>query len=268
MVAAVFPQDVSAMADILAGVSGTKHHAPLSQAQTLAMCQFLKDLHDGVSRQVQDLQRGLQSTDSKLDGTCASICVVQGGLERLRHDLFGTDGHVVTTKRAIERNAALCKSLQVLVEQAHESCEHLRVGQAKTNTNLQITKDNLTSKSEVLKKVGADVDKLLGVKHPDIDGKLVEVYQRIGNLDDFQTNLKKDIALTQAEVQQLHGHAEEADACLKEMRRSLSHHGQSLTKVSEKMDEMQENLEMTNGVVMQLHKSHEDHHVKIGQVSA
>merc|ERR1712136_561011 len=193
-------------------------------------------------------------------GTCASICVVQGGLERLRHDLFGTDGHVVTTKRAIERNAALCKSLQVLVEQAHESCEHLRVGQAKTNTNLQITKDDLTSKSEVLKKVGADVDKLLGVKHPDIDGKLVEVYQRIGNLDDFQTNLKKDIALTQAEVQQLHGHAEEADACLKEMRRSLSHHGQSLTKVSEKMDEMQENLEMTNGVVMQLHKSHEDEH--------
>jgi chromosome segregation ATPase len=251
------------MATSLKGESGHKSFAPLSQNQTLQICQHLQTLVTNLDGKVDDLRGHLASTDAKV--------------ERLRIDLAQTDSTVSSLKeKCTEMNNSMelvqhdCRQLNAGVEYAHtglhqanEEIKFLRDGLKLANTNAKSFKEDMEGFKEGLQKCkealandcSSDLGKL--VREHNMTRKAVE-------------NVAQDLALTNSGLQQERQSLIKTCLELDETKNFVTRTDKAVLSLEERLQEARKDTKSTRMTLQQTHavvtKIHEDHENTKAQV--
>lgn len=249
--------------EILTGDSDTKQHAPLSQAQTVAMCKHLHRLHEESCKQIQDLRTLLAGTDSRLDGESKKVAGLEAEMRKVKHELFGTDGLAQRLAREVGKCQAFEKQLQADIEHNAKDTDQLRMGQATTNNNVASVKAELAKRTGELRKVRQDVDLLLEVKSPDWESHISTLQIKVENLKAAHEGTMTGLGVAQKRIKELTDDAKVAAGNVKDLQRRADKSEATAEQETLRLDGAVENLEMTNGVVKTLHKAFENQDVRL-----
>jgi len=240
----------------------TQAHAPLSQAQTMKVFQYLQDLNTGTARELQDFRRSVEMTIGGAGTNNLDLKTIRAQLTTLQQEGVKTNNRVSALRVDVLSNTATVASLQEQANKANDNLGQLREGQKVTNTNVHNLRLDQTAAKQTIQKLQQEVMSLSEAKENVFQAKLDRAIQTVQQC--FQ-DLEHNKMLTyqnQDACRSLNENMAQEQANMKKLDIARDLHQKRIDELTLKSDGIKENLEMTNGVVMRLHTEHEETRTK------
>jgi len=240
----------------------TQNHAPLSQAQTVAVFQQLEDMNRATLMELHEMKREWEMSNSGIGDNKTNMRTNRAMIDSAQQELIKTNTRLSAMRVEILGNSANVVVLQEQAAKALAEVGQLREGQKVTNTNVHsVREDTLVVKEEV-RKLQKEIASLKDAKENILQAKLDRV---ILSVQQFKEDLEANKALTFGN-EDAHRHLSdtlaEAKADVRKLDIARAAHHQQLSELTVKGDNVKENLELTNGVVMRIHSEHEETRMK------
>lgn len=245
------------MAELLNGNSSTSAHAPLSQEQTLALCTHLKSMIDETSRQINELRVGLRSAEGQIDIVRGDGHVQRSAHEALKSDVADMSFTLQALKKETTHNTSQSKALQEVLNQATESIDKLRSGQETTNTNVHNLREDVLKHTSDIRKVWREIEEIQGKTTTTLSARVDRLEVASGTLMEDAEHAKASIKEHNSRVVQLEGSVKTLSGDVNNLGGIAKKITTSVSELTVRLDGVQENLELTNAVVMRIHNDHE-----------
>jgi len=244
------------MATLLAGDSGHYSYAPLSQGQTMSICQHLESMIRELRSQFGEMRRDLTNTDSTMAQVRNSLGSTNASVQGLQEAQVVSTNAVDTLKRDVDRTGNKVNKLGVNLESVADVCNSLKESQKVMKISYQQLKQGLATLTERAN----HVDKVLESSQAGIHTELREQLQHAmvgikGLRDDHQCTksstqeLREGLRSTNGRVQGLG----------EDINKITTHAGLMEHRLGEacvNLKATRQSLAETNAVAL---KSHEDH---------
>jgi len=255
--------ELGAMVEVLKAC--TQNHAPLSQAQTVKVFQYLEDMNKDTRREIQDMKRTYESQTSGIGDSKGDMKTLHARVSTAQEELVKANTRMSALRVDVLGNAA---NVVVLQEQAGKSSQglgQLLEGQKVTNTNVHnLREEHLIAKEEI-RKLQKEVASLKEAKENVVQAKLDRVMLALQHCkEDLEVSKKRSFD-NEDGVRDLRQILSEAKVDVGKLGSVSADHDKRMTELSIKGEKVKENLEMTNGVVMRLHTEHEETRMKAVQ---
>mmetsp|Transcript_69260 Transcript_69260/g.202789 ORF Transcript_69260/g.202789 Transcript_69260/m.202789 type:complete len:407 (-) Transcript_69260:26-1246(-) len=246
------------MAELLDGNTDHINYAPLSHAQTVAMCRHLQEQIRILEAKIGDLNKGLQNAHEAVSDLKDTSGSSNSAIHNLQEGLKNTTSLVDSNRKELARTNGNVQKLQQGLEQ--------------TNNGLAALRDAQTVSNNRLEKVANDLAQTTGLA-----GKLQENIE-LKLSKDIQT-LRDDLAKTNLDLRHLKADEEAVKEGLHEEREKVR---DNINKIKNVVDDLghtntkvgileqrlgdttanakatRQNLEDLNVATLKLHEDHEN----------
>jgi len=236
----------------------TQPHAPLSQAQTLKVFQYLEEMNKDAMRQFQDFKRSVELSIGGQGSSKLDLKTLDAQVTTLQQENVKTNNRISALRVNVLSNTASVATLQEQATKANDNFGQIREGQKVTNSNVHNLREDHLAAKEALWKLQKEISSLQEHKENILQAKLD---QALLAMQQCMQDLEHNKMLTyqnQDASRNLHESLEQAQADVKKLRDADVGRDKRMAELSFKCDGVKENLEMTNGVVMRLHTEHEE----------
>mmetsp|Transcript_61742 Transcript_61742/g.133773 ORF Transcript_61742/g.133773 Transcript_61742/m.133773 type:complete len:407 (+) Transcript_61742:76-1296(+) len=242
------------MSQILQDLENTTSHAPLSAAQTIAVCVFLHRLQEDAQRQLKDLR-------SELRQNTTAVCEVRNKLLRVQSVSESQEQQLTKVRTVLDSlseraslNSEKCDRLMADSTKATEEIDHLRDGFKVTNTNVQSLKESLGFSKQLVEQIRVKLEREVSSTLQALDSTTKATILHLSRLREDQDVSKTYIEGHSAQLRELTSGAGKAVERLDGIDESLRESTKGLGEATHKLRGTVENLELTNGVVMKMHE--------------
>jgi len=245
------------MADILSGASGHSSFAPLSQAQTIEICQHLSEL-------ISQLQEEIANLHARHDTNEDAIANLRGGLgssnamiSDLKSGLTENSNAIESTRADVGRNFGKTGGLHATLQNAQESIEALRQAQKITNTFVQKLTGDLQRNDDLTNSVREDIERRLGTNFEKLQDQVGRLDLKLNQLTEYDeldkvaSQEQKEVGrLTDEKVRNLKDESIRTNTMLAMLEARLTDRGNG-------MKENTKNLEDTKGLMLRMSEDYE-----------
>lgn len=242
--------------------ASTQAHAPLSQAQTLKVFQYLEETNKDTLKQLLDFKRTVELSIGGQGNNKLDLKTIDAHVTTLQQENVKTNNRVSALRVDVLSNTAGVATLQEQANKANDDLSQMREGQKVTNTNVHNLREDFIVAKEAIRKLQKEVGSLQEAKEniyqAKLDRALLAMQQCMQDLEhnklltyqnqDACRNLNDSFGRAQAELQKLD--------------HTKVDHERRIAELNVRADGIKDNLEMTNGVVMKLHTEHEETRIK------
>lgn len=149
------------MADILGGQTDHQSFAPLSQAQTIAICQHLQQEIRGVEQQLSETQRDVGHLNEHVQGLRDRATVSHDDLHSLQVGLAVQEANLEKLAKEHARTGASVAELQVSDSASRDKLTILDEAKKMSDTRQDAVNRTLLQATEERKALQATIDKML-----------------------------------------------------------------------------------------------------------
>jgi len=248
------------MVEVLKAI--TQNHAPLSQAQTVKVFQYLEDMNKDTMRQIQEFKRTYEMNSTGSGDIKLEMRTLGAQVSTVQQELVKTNTRMSALRVDILGNAANVVVLQEQGAKASEGLNQIREGQKVTNTNVHnLREEHLIAKEEI-RKLQKEVASLKQGSENVLQVKLEKVMLSVEQCkEDIEAN-KKRTYTNEDGCRSLREALSEAKVDIGKLENARGDHEKRMSELNYKGEKMKDNLEMTNGVVMRMHTEHEETRTK------
>lgn len=241
----------------------TQNHAPLSQAQTVKVFQYLEDMNKDTHRQIQEVKRVMEMSSSGTGDFKMDMRSLTAQIFTAQQELVTTNTRISAFRVDVLGNAANVVVLQEQTAKATEGLNQILEGQKITNTNVHsLREDHLAAKEEI-RRLQKEVYSLKEAKENVLQAKLDHAILAM-------QQCKEDLAANKVKTYQNEDSCRElleAQSALKadfgKINIVSAEHSKRMEELRFKGEKLKENLELTNGVVMRIHSEHEETRINV-----
>jgi len=270
------------MAEFLNGEGGHASFAPLSQSQTLQICQHLHELIRQLQAQVGTAQTGLGRSEEAIATLREGLSNTNAGVLTLQESLSHTNNVVDGLRKEQGRiNISGNKATEGL-EEAQESIEALIEAQRLTNTKVLKVSTDLDQNVATTKEVQTDVEHRIGHNFEKLQDKVGRLDLKLEQLteydeldkitaqeqkealrrtDVFAQLVRDDLTKTSTVVHMIEGRLQERGKGMQDTQNHLAETNKVMLKLHEDQqhskaafEELKQGCKKMNGHVGQVHE--------------
>lgn len=243
------------MAEILDGLSDHKSHAPLSHGQTVAICQHLQQISETNSNKIEQLVGKLTQTDAERSKIRNDVVLQTESLDQLKSEVATL--RVELAKKASEASHAvvMCERLKGGLVRTGEDLSLLRDGQKITNTNVHNLKEDIKMRSADIAGIRSEVDDILKKQITYLQEKQNTTILSLKQVISDHAGSKTELAEQKEWLRGLGANLNNVEDQVRHLNSVVKEQTGTIAEACLNGDQTRKNLEMTNGVVLNLSES-------------